>query len=159
MLKNLLPETCARFLCQKFDLSLCEVLVQEICATTNMADNKYSRPNTPASARNTANQSNLTVLVLIFWSTFWSCILFGNRYLHKKAWHTLEVQVSETRFFQCVSPVLSGKQPLNCYLHVLYVYRIFSLDHLDDYQKHFTVMNYRSDAELKVVRVNYYSSV
>jgi len=29
--------------------------------------------------------------------------------------------------------------------------RIFSLDHLDDYQKHFTVMNYRSDAELKVV--------
>jgi len=26
------------------------------------------------------------------------------------------------------------------------------LDHFDDYQKHFTVMNYRSDAPLKVVR-------
>jgi len=37
--------------------------------------------------------------------------------------------------------------------------RIFSLDHLDDYQKHFTVMNYRSDAPLKLVTVNCFCSI
>jgi len=31
--------------------------------------------------------------------------------------------------------------------------RTFSLDHLDDYQKHFTVMNYSEAAELKQVPV------
>jgi len=37
-----------------------------------------------------------------------------------------------------------------------YFDRVFSLDHLDDYQKHFTVMNYRSDAPLKQVNTNFF---
>ena len=36
-------------------------------------------------------------------------------------------------------------------------YRPFSLDHFDDYQKHFTVMNYAKGVKLKQVlfKINY----
>lgn len=52
--------------------------------------------------------------------------------------------------------LLKSVRPLEAYIHRKFYLRFsnkpFSLDHFDDYEKHFTVMNYQEDAELHHVK-------
>uniref|UniRef100_A0A8C2IY13 Tubulin tyrosine ligase-like family, member 12 n=1 Tax=Cyprinus carpio TaxID=7962 RepID=A0A8C2IY13_CYPCA len=46
--------------------------------------------------------------------------------------------------------LLRSVEPLRLYM-LVFLSRVFSLDHFDDYQKHYTVMNYASDVQLKQI--------
>ena len=52
--------------------------------------------------------------------------------------------------------LLKSAQPLEAYIHRKFFLRFanhaFSLDHFDDYEKHFTVMNYQDEAELRHIK-------
>uniref|UniRef100_A0A8C0YC57 Tubulin tyrosine ligase-like family, member 12 n=1 Tax=Cyprinus carpio carpio TaxID=630221 RepID=A0A8C0YC57_CYPCA len=46
--------------------------------------------------------------------------------------------------------LLRSVEPLRLYM-LVFLSRVFSLDHFDDYQKHYTVMNYASNVQLKPI--------
>lgn len=51
---------------------------------------------------------------------------------------------------------MKSVEPLEAYIHRKFFLRFsnkaFSLDHFDDYEKHFTVMNYQEEAELRHIK-------